>query len=341
MKIKLRPLEEQVIVITGASSGIGLATAQAAAREGAKLVLAARSEEDLIKITDEINRKGGESIFVVADVGRKEDVEKIADAAKKYFGHYDTWVNNAGVSIYGRLAEVSDEDNRKLFDTNFWGVVYGSLIAAQDLRERGGAIINIGSELSDLAIQIQGMYSASKHAVKGFTDALRIELEEEDAPIAVTLVKPAGTNTPYTEHAKNYMDKGATLPPPVYAPEEVARAILKACERPFRDIPVGSASKMMSAMRQIAPRLADRISEEFMGDAQQMDGPSRNGDGLHHAAGGGRVHGNYEGYVMKNSIYTRAITNPVITGVVALAAAAGLAILLGGNADREEYDSDY
>lgn len=345
MKIKLKPLDEQVIVITGASSGIGLATAYEAAEKGAKLVLAARSEDDLARITEEINKKGGEAIFVVADVGVQADVEKIADAAKKYYGHFDTWVNDAGVSIYGRLDQVSDEDNRRLFDTNFWGVVYGSQIAARELKHRGGAIINIGSELSDMAIQIQGMYSASKHAVKGFTDALRIELEEADAPVAVTLIKPAGINTSYTEHAKNYMDKAATLPPPVYKPEEVAYAILKAAVKPYRDIPVGGASKMMGTLNQIVPSAMDLLSETMMGTMQQKDGsPRHHRDGLHHAAGGGKVHGDHEGMTM-HSTYTRAILNPVVTSVIALAAAAGLALLLGGNGDRkrqvEYYDAEY
>jgi short-subunit dehydrogenase len=343
MKIKLKPLDEQVIVITGASSGIGLATAYEAAEKGAKLVLAARSEDDLVRITEEINKKGGEAIFVVADVGKKEDVEKIASAAKTYYGHFDTWVNDAGVSIYGRLDQVSDEDNRRLFDTNFWGVVYGSLVAARELKQRGGAIINIGSELSDMALQIQGMYSASKHAVKGFTDALRIELEEADAPVAVTLIKPAGVNTPYTEHAKNYMEKAATLPPPVYKPEEVAYAILKACVKPYRDIPVGGASKMMGTLNQIVPSAMDLLSEKMMGTMQQDGSVRHYRDGLHQAAGGGRVHGDHDGVTMR-SIYTRAILNPVLTGVVALAAAAGLAILLGGSSGRQaeyQYQDEY
>lgn len=343
MKITLKPLDQQVIVITGASSGIGLATAYAAAKEGAKLVLAARSEADLDRITQQINSKGGEAIFVVADVGKKEDVEKIAAAAKTYYGGFDTWVNDAGVSIYGRLEEVSDEDNRRLFDTNFWGVVYGSLIAARELKQRGGAIINIGSELSDLAIQIQGMYSASKHAVKGFTDALRIELEEAEEPIAVTLIKPAGINTPYTEHAKNYTGKLATLPPPVYEPEEVAYAILKACEKPYRDIMVGGAAKVMSTMNKVVPSAMDFLTEKLMADQQLKDGPARDGrDGLHHAAGGGRVHGNYEGHTMK-SFYTRARLNPVLTGVLAVAAAAGAAFLLSSSDRRSEseyYDEE-
>ena len=243
MSISLKPLQEQVIVITGASSGIGLATARAAAKKQAKLVLAARNQEALETIAQQIKNDGGQAVTVVADVGRREDVQKIADTALEHFGGFDTWVNNAGVSIYGRLAEVSDEDSHRLFDTNFWGVVYGSLVAAEHLRSRGGTIINLGSVLSDEAVPLQGMYSASKHAVKGFTDALRIELREDKAPVAITLIKPGSINTPYPQHAKNYTDRELTLPPPVYAPEEVANAILHAATHQKRDIYVGGSGK--------------------------------------------------------------------------------------------------
>ncbi|HEX8920718.1 MAG TPA: SDR family oxidoreductase, partial [Pyrinomonadaceae bacterium] len=187
MNVQLKKLGEQIIVITGASSGIGLVTARTAARQGAKLVLAARSEDALRQLVDEIKMEGGEAISVVADVGQEQDVRRIAEAAIQRFGGFDTWVNNAGVSIYGRVLEVSMEDHRQLFETNYWGLVHGSRVAAEHLRTRGGAIINVGSSLSDRAIPLQGTYCASKHAVKGYTDVLRMELEEEDAPISVTL----------------------------------------------------------------------------------------------------------------------------------------------------------
>ena len=205
MAVSLKKLNEQIMVITGASSGIGLVTARMAAKRGARLVLSARSEEELRELTEQIKANGGQAIAVRADVGGAEDVRRLAQAAQEQFGGFDTWVNNAGVSIYGKLSEVSIEDMRRVFETNFWGLVYGSLEAARQLKERGGAIINIGSTLSDRAIPMQGIYSASKHAVKGFTDALRMELESEGATIFVSLIKPGAIDTPYTEHAKNYM----------------------------------------------------------------------------------------------------------------------------------------
>lgn len=319
------------MVITGATSGIGLATARAAAKKGAKLVLTARNQDALATVEHQINFKGGRAISVVADVGRKEDVERIAEAAIRHFGTIDTWVNNAGVSIYGRLEAVSDADSRRLFDTNFWGVVYGSLCAVQHMKYKGGAIINLGSELSDISIPLQGMYSASKHAVKGFTDALRIELMEDKAPISVTLIKPAGINTPYTQHAKNYTEQEVTLPPPVYDPEEVVNAILYAAEHPERDILVGSGAKVMSAMNKRYPSLMDWISSRVMTKQQLRNKPAgRRGKAgsLYQPSRDGQVHGDYDGHVMKTSFYTRAALHPVMTGAIAVAAGAAILTFL-------------
>src|SRR6476646_8077490 len=148
MSVSLKPLREQVMVITGASSGIGLCTAQMAAANGARVVLAARNGEALADIERKITANGGRATHVVADVGQRADVQRIADHTLQRFGGFDTWVNDAGISIWGKLEEVSDEDSRRLFDTNFWGVVYGSTVAAKYLRQRGGAIINLGSEVS-------------------------------------------------------------------------------------------------------------------------------------------------------------------------------------------------
>src|SRR5262245_50828949 len=137
MAVYLKKLEDQVMVITGASSGIGLATARTAAKRGARLVLVARNEDALRALAGEIHRDGGEAIYVVADVGNEVEVENVARTAVEQFGDFDTWVNDAGISVYGRLLEVTIEDHRRLFETNFWGVVYGSLEAARHFRRRG------------------------------------------------------------------------------------------------------------------------------------------------------------------------------------------------------------
>jgi len=279
MKIKLKPLAEQVIVITGASSGIGLATVRAAAAKGAKLVLAARSENTLSEICSEINGRGGEAIALSCDVSERTQVEAVAEAAINRFGRVDTWINNAGVSVYGRLDEVSEEDSRRVFDTNFWGVYNGSLAALPILRENGGALINVGSEVSDAVIPLQGIYSASKHAVKGFTDALRVEIQEIDqAPVSITLIQPTAVDTPYPQHAKNYMPQEAKLPTPQIEPEKVAEAILSAAENPTRATKVGLMAKVNVAISKFAPSVGDKISAKQY-DRQHYDEAPRFPDG--------------------------------------------------------------
>ncbi len=285
MKINHKPLAEQVIVITGASSGIGLATAQAAITHGARIVVAARSGKDLDAL---VMAAGGplKAVAVVADVADIQQVQHIADVALSHFGIFDTWVNNAGVSIYGRIEEVSEADNRRLFDTNFWGVVNGSLVALTTLKHCGGALINIGSEVSEAVIPLQGMYSASKHAVKGFTDALRIELHAEQVPVSVTLIQPTAVNTPYPEHARNYLEYEPKLPTPQIQPSAVAAAILHAAEHTDRDVKVGMMAVVNTTIAKFAPGMSDRMAEQQIG-RQQYNVPARHIEGALHAAGGG------------------------------------------------------
>lgn len=323
MRIRLKPLRDQVMIITGASNGIGLALARKAAAQGARLVLVARNKEALATIAEEMRDAGNAVETVVADVGNADAVQQVADAAMARFGGFDTWVNNAGVSIYGPLLEMPLADQRRVFDTNYWGVVHGSLIAARHLREHGGALINIGSALSDQAAAIQGPYSASKHAVQGFTDALRLELEQEKAPVSVTLIKPATIDTPHTEHAKNFLDAAPTNLPPVYAAELVADAVLHAAQHPLRDLIVGGGGRLISLAGKLAPRLTDKLMEGSAVRMQRHSQPAeRQHDALYQPGEDGRIHGDYPAPVFKRSLYASAATHPALTATVA--AAAGL-----------------
>ena len=328
MRIKLKKLREQVIVVTGASSGIGLTTAEMAADAGARVVLSSRNEDELRRAVDRIRARGGRAIFVVADVADAEAVESIGRRATQEFGGIDTWVNNAGLGLYGRTEDIPLADKRRLFDINFWGVVHGCRTALPQLKQHGGALINIGSIVSDRASPLLGIYSASKHAVKGYTDALRMELEEAGTPIAVTLVKPSAINTPFIEHAGNYMESDPEFPPPVYAPEVVARAILRCAERPTREITVGGAGRMITAMGTMAPRLTDLYMESVMFDQQKSDRPARRADALYEPQRDGRRRGPTERITLKRSGYTRAALSDVGRVVPALAAGALLVATL-------------
>jgi len=293
MDIKLKPLDQQVIVITGASSGIGLCTAQTAAKRGAKVVLASRSEETLDSVVNEMKQGGGEATWFPCDVSKQEDVERVAAHAVEKFGRIDTWVNNAGLSVYGKLDEVPIADMRRLFDINFWGVVHGSLTALRHLKTNGGAIINLGSEVSEAVVPLQGIYAASKHAVKGFNDALRVEVEEVDKlPVSITLIQPTATDTNFPQNARNYMDKEPKLPDPMDDPQDVADAILDAAVKPTRATKVGATSKINTFVSKFVPGVADKMSAK-QAENQQYEERPRNPDGTldRPSETGGRVHG--------------------------------------------------
>ncbi|HEU4628499.1 MAG TPA: SDR family oxidoreductase [Gemmatimonadaceae bacterium] len=262
MRLRLKKLERQVIVITGATSGIGLSTAKMAAEQGASVVLVSRDAAELRRATRAIHRAGGRATYAVADVTDVEALQEAADTAVREYGCIDSWVNNAGVSVYGRLEEVPFEAAERVFRTNYWGVVHGSLVALPHLKRNGGALINIGSVLSESAIPLQGHYVASKHAVKGFTDALRLELQEERAPVSVTLVEPAAADTQEPHRFGRHRDVEPTYQPPVYAPDLVARAILTAAERPTRTARVGGGARIFTTVEAFAPRLGGAMRHQ-------------------------------------------------------------------------------
>lgn len=325
MALKLKKLKDQVVVITGASSGIGLTTAEMAAERGARVMLCARNEGELRTIVERIRTKGGTASFFAADVADERAMKDLSERAIAEFGGFDTWINDAGVSIYGRLEDTPVADKKRLFDVNFWGVVNGCAAAVPQLKRRGGTIINIGSIVSDMAIPIQGIYSASKHAVKGYTDALRMELEAEKAPISVTLVKPAAINTMYTEHARAHMEAEPALPPPIYAPEVVAEAILQCAEKRVREITVGGAGRMQTVLHTIAPRMSELVMERMMIAQQKKDQPSDGVDSLYAPSTDGSRSGPYQGRVMRSSLYTKAMLSDVGRLLPFLAFGAGVA----------------
>jgi short-subunit dehydrogenase len=349
MGVRLKPLEEQVIVLTGASSGIGLATAHLAAERGARLVLVSRNGEALEEIVREIERGGGEAIAVVADVARREDLERVARRAEEAFGGFDTWVNNAGVSVYGTLDEIPIADHRRVFEVNYWAVVQGSLIAAAALSSRGGAIINTGSILSDRAVVLQGPYSATKHAVKAFTETLRMELEHDGAPISVTLIKPSAIDTPFFEHAKTLLDApGIRNPPPAYDPALVAKAILHAAEHPTRTLVVGFGGYAISLMGAHFPRLTDWLMEltQFSGQKSEHPGRRSRRDNLYAPREDGAETSSLPGGHRSTSVYLEAQLHPVVTAAaVAGLAAAALGIFMARRArnqpGRRDLEGEY
>ncbi|OWA37590.1 oxidoreductase [Saccharibacillus sp. O16] len=336
-RLVLKPLHEQVIVITGASSGIGLVTARMAAAAGAKVVAAARNEEALKELVAELEGNGQHAAYVVADVGSEEEVQRIADTAIQKFGTFDTWVNNAGVSIFGQAMEVSTEDMRRMFDTVYWSVVYGSKTAVRHFKQRGvpGALINIGSIFGDRGVVIQSTYSSAKFAVHGWTENLRMELEKEKAPVSVTLIHPGRIDTPYNEHAQSYLDKQPVHRGMIYPPEAVAEAILYTAEHPKRDMFVGSQARLGALFGNLVPRLTDKAFEWIMFRGQQShERPShpRQSSALYEAGYGMHERGTNEGFVRGGSLYVKASKHPAVSA----AAVVGVGTLIWALAKRKK-----
>lgn len=325
---RFKPVSEQVLVITGASSGIGLATAKLAAKKGAKVVLSSRNGQELRRIAAELRSQGADVLAVEADVSRPGDLLRVKAEAIGRYGRVDTWVNNAGLSIFGNLLDVPYDDERRLFDINFWGVRHGCHAAVEAMKNSGGGvIINLGSEVSGRSIPVQGIYAASKHAVKAYTDSLRMDLEKQGANIFVSLVRPTAINTPFAEHAKNYLREGEpSLPSPTYHPDVVARAILECAEHPQRDVYVGASARLFDVLDTFFPRMLDKLMEGMMYKEQSKGTKEPHTEAQealdHPPAREGRVLGNNRGLMHRTSLYTSATQRPlrsllVVAGMMA------------------------
>ncbi|WP_267382020.1 MULTISPECIES: SDR family oxidoreductase [unclassified Sphingomonas] len=326
MAIPLKPLKDQVIVITGASSGIGLVTARTAAARGARVMLVARSEGALSDAVDAIRAGGGTADYHVADMGDADAVKAAAAQAVARFGRIDTWVNNAGVAIYAKLMETPADEHRQLFRTNYFGMVHGCE-AAVPLLAAGGALITVGSIASDMSSPVMGAYSASKHAVQAYVQALRMELRAAGSPISVSLVKPAGIDTPIGQHAANHEGGEAQIPPPAYDPQLVADAILDCAVHPRREITVGGAGRAQAMFAVHFPalfeRLAPRAAKSFVDRDKTQPRPSNLFEGVHagHERSG-------EQAPLKSSAYTAVMLRPGAALAVGGGLAAGVAALL-------------
>ena len=267
-----KPLDQQVIVITGASSGIGRETALRLARKGAKVVASARREEPLDDLVREIRSAGGEATSIPADVAVYSDVESLAEQAVSHYGRIDTWVNNAGVLLVSEFENADIDEARRLFDVNFWGEYHGCKAVLPIMKKQGyGTIINITSATAKRPLPLMSAYSASKAAINGLSEALRTELE--GTGIELCVIMPATIDTPLFEHARSKEGVAPRPVPPIYPPSEVAKAIERCAVSPKREMFAGPAGLMFTVNNILMPNVMDKVLGAVGRPAQLTDRP--------------------------------------------------------------------
>ena len=335
-----KKLSEQVMVITGATSGIGLCTARLAVQKGARVVLAARNEDALENICQELNDTDIRAVYVVADVGDEEAVQKIADKAVETFGGFDTWVNNAGIVVYSELEDLPSEDHQQIFQTNYWGVVYGSQAALAHYKQRdgGGVIINVASINAQMPVPVIGAYSASKAAVKAYSDVLRMELSHNKEQVAVTVIMPSGIATPISEHARTYTGDEGKVMPPLYDPTLVADAILTAAQKQIRDVTIGEAGKLSTMGWTAFPSLMGKFLGYALPKAQSTGEKPSEGDSLFSPDKDGDVYLDGQRHGIPVSPYTKARLHPWVTFGLGVAAASAVTLCVARKRNPRKFD---
>jgi short-subunit dehydrogenase len=252
--------EHEVIVITGASAGIGRATARAFACPGACIALLARGERGLDAARREVEAAGAEALTIAIDVGDPEQIEQAAHRIEQTWGHIDVWVNNAMATVFGPVSQLTPAELRRATDVTFLGAAYGTMAALKRMRRLNrGIIVQVGSALAYRAIPLQAAYCAAKHGLRGFTDALRCELLHDRSGIHITMVHLSAFNTPQFDWARNHTGKWPQPVPPIFQPELAARAIVWAARHRRREVFVGWPAVKAVVANKLAPSLLDRF----------------------------------------------------------------------------------
>jgi NAD(P)-dependent dehydrogenase (short-subunit alcohol dehydrogenase family) len=321
---------EKVVVVTGASAGIGRAIARAFGDQGARVAVLARGEERLTKLCEEIRLAGGTAHPIVVDVSEAGAVERAADEVERELGPIDVWVNNAMVTVYGRVDEVTAEEYRRVTEVTYLGTVHGTRAALKRMQARGrGSIVQIGSALAYRSIPIQSAYCAAKAAIRGFTDSLRAELIHDESNIRLSMVHLSGFNTPQFNWARSHMDRQPKPPGKIFQPEIAAQAVVRAAAEGPRELWVGGPAVKMILAQRVAPGLADRVTakQAYHQHSQKPD-PDGRPDNLFETVDWDEgAHGRFDSEALSSSMQQQLSRHAglLALGGLALGAAAGLA----------------
>jgi NAD(P)-dependent dehydrogenase (short-subunit alcohol dehydrogenase family) len=324
------PAERPVVVVTGASAGVGRATAAEFARQGARIGLLARGRDGLEGARRHVEREGGEALAVPTDVADAAAVERAAAAVEARFGPIDVWVNNAMASVFSPVKEMTAEEFRRVTEVTYLGVVHGTLAALRRMLPRDrGVIVQVGSALAYRGIPLQAAYCGAKHAIQGFMDSLRAELLHDKSHVHVTMVQMPALNTPQFGWVKSRLPHKAQPVPPIFQPEVAARAIVWASRHRRREIYVGMPTVVAIIGNKIAPWLGDLYLARTGYASQQTDEPRDPGqpDNLLRPVDDDRdfgAHGVFDARATPSSLQLWATEHRVALGAAAAVAAAGI-----------------
>ncbi len=295
------------VVITGASAGVGRATARKFARSGARVALLARGRDGLQAARKEVEEFGGKALVILVDVANADQVEAAAAQIEAELGKIDIWINNAMVSVFSPIKEMMPEEFRRVTEVTFLGCVYGTLAALKRMLPRDrGTIVQVGSALAHRSIPLQSAYCASKHAMQGFTESLRCELIHDKSEVRVTMVQLPALNTPQFGWVKSQLPRKAQPVPPIFQPEVAAEAIYFAAHHPRREFYVGWSSATAIIANKIAPGLLDHFLARTGYDSQQYDGaedPNRAYNLWEPVPGDHGAHGDFNARAKKSSAF--------------------------------------
>ena len=328
-----KPLADQVVLFTGASSGLGRAVARLAGARGAKVVVTSRSAEALDACVREIQASGSEALAVPADCAVEDQVAQVVEQAIDRFGRIDSYVANAIVTVYAETYKYEPEELRRIIDVNFFGQVYGYWAVLPHLRESRGTFVSINSALAYRGIPLQAGYCASKAALRAFFESARVEIEKAGWDVAVSVVLPGAINTPQFDRDRQKLGKQPQPVPPIYQPEPFAAAVLHCCEHPVRELPVGWGAQKLLWGQKLSPRAGDVMLRRMGWSSQHTDEdkPVDSPDNLFAPLPGDPgAHGRFDDRSRGSTAWTSLRLRRRLVGVVALGGAA----MVAGSVER-------
>lgn len=324
-------VSDQVLVVQGASSGIGRAVARAAGAHGAKVVVSARNAEALARAVAEIEASGGEGLAVPGDATSQDDAERLCEQAVERFGRIDTFVASVMVTVYAEVEQLEPDELRRVLEVNFLGRALAYRAALPHLKTTRGTFIDINSGLAYRGIPLQAAYCASKAAGRAYFESARVELEHEGAGVDLCLILPGGINTPQFDRARQKLGLQPQPVPPIYQPEVVAQAVLRVAERPERELPVTWAAQKLLWGQKLSPRAGDLMllrngwQGQTTGEPKGVDAPDNL---LETIPGDPGAHGRFDDRARRSSAWTATrLQLGKIGGVVALATPVAAALI--------------